>query len=172
MVSFRSVYAFVAITLLAFVVGCSSSVKRLPAKVCDSSNLRDCETQCGQNIARACYRLGWYNERGRGLPRNVKKAIQLYEQACQAGMAVACRALGMIYARGDIGIERNKTTKAKAKDYFAKACELGLEAACPTEQEKAREEAKKRAAAARGQGQASSSDSKGGISLEASVGTD
>jgi TPR repeat protein len=169
MVSFRSVYALAAITLLAFVVGCSSSVKRLPAKVCDSSNLKDCETQCGQNIPRACYRLGWYNERGRGLPKNVKKAVKLYDQACQGSMAVACRALGMIYARGDIGIERNKTNKEKARDYFAKACELGLAAACPTEQEKAREAAKKRAAAARGQ--ASSSDSKGGISLEASAGT-
>ena len=98
---------------------------------CDGGNLKDCDSRCGSGEARACYRLGWFHEQGDEVPRNVKKALELYVKACDGHMFVACRALGFLYGGGgeDVGVEPNKKLAA---DYYARACAGGITAACYT----------------------------------------
>ncbi|MCC6524818.1 MAG: SEL1-like repeat protein [Polyangiaceae bacterium] len=109
--------------------GSTSTVGLHDNPTCDGGNLKDCDTRCGSNEARACYRLGWFYEMGQGVPRNVKKALELYAKACDANMGVSCRALGYLYngAGQDIGVDVNKKLSS---DYYARACKLGIAAAC------------------------------------------
>ena len=54
------------------------------------------------------------------------RAVDLHTQACGAGVAAACIALGEIYRRGD----KPPTDRALAQKSFEKACELGSEQGC------------------------------------------
>lgn len=133
-----SPYVLVLGLVVGFVAsaGCSpagsAAVQLQNNPTCDGGNLKDCETRCASNEARACYRLGWFYEGGQSVPRDVKKALDLYGKACDGNMAVACRALGYLYNGGgkDLGIELNKKL---AGDFYAKACTLGIAAACYSE---------------------------------------
>lgn len=127
----RVVRGLAAATLSLAAVACGPPrVALVPARTCDGGNLEDCEQRCGQNEHRACYRLGWFKEEGQGVEANLEEAMDLYERACDASYAVACRALAIIYERGDIDVEKDTD---KAEEYYAKACGLGLESACPVQ---------------------------------------
>jgi TPR repeat protein len=133
-------------------------------KDCDGGNVQDCKAQCDQNIARACYRLGWFTELGEaGTSGGARGAIKLYDQACSAGMAVACRALGTVYANGteDINADRRKS-----REYFQKACDLGIPEVCPPP-----EKEKKRAKTGGGEPEGGASGgADGSVSVGVSVG--
>ena len=127
MPSYKPVFALAAILLGA---GCGSAeVRPESPKDCDGGNVQDCRAQCQQNVARACYRLGWFTEEGEGgVAKNAKEAVRLYDQACAGKMAVSCRALGIVYARGATDVPQDRK---RSRDYFQKACDLGLTAVCP-----------------------------------------
>src|SRR5690606_26491442 len=65
--------------------------------------------------------------------------IDLYQKACDAGWAVACRALGNVYWYDEV-VDREPK---KAIGYYTKACELGISGACPSEEMIAEAEGRK-----------------------------
>jgi TPR repeat protein len=118
------------IGLLLAVAGCGPrEVALRPAKTCDGGNLDACRQGCDQNEGRACYRLGWFYDEGQGVDQSKKRAIDLYDRACAANFAVACRALGNLYFTGDDDVKRDRK---RGVAYLQKACGLGLGEACPT----------------------------------------
>jgi TPR repeat protein len=151
---------FGALGVMLLAAGCGSAMARPEApKDCDGGNVQDCKAQCQSGQARACYRLGWFTEEGEaGVAKNPREAVRLYDQACKAKMAVACRALGIVYARGADDIDPNRKL---SREYFQQACDLGIPEVCPPPEKQ--------------KGQAASpppsgGETSGGISVEASVG--
>ena len=55
-----------------------------------------------------------------------QKAAELWQKACDGGSAVGYFNLGVLYGNGQ-GIRQNFST---AKQYFGKACDLGLQPGC------------------------------------------
>lgn len=55
-----------------------------------------------------------------------QKAAQLWQKACDGGEALSCGGLGDLYAEGK-GVRQNFST---AKQYYGKACDLGLQVGC------------------------------------------
>ncbi|MBI4704275.1 MAG: sel1 repeat family protein [Deltaproteobacteria bacterium] len=126
MVAYRG---FIAAAGLWLVTACGpANVQLVKAQDCDGGNLKDCRERCDQNVPRACYRLGWFHERGQGVARDIRSAVSLYQKACDAGMAISCRALAIIYARGGDEVPADKR---KAAQYYEEACKGGVLAACP-----------------------------------------
>lgn len=129
-----------ALSIGAVTTGCTNEVALMPAKTCDGGNIEQCRASCDQNQGRACYRLGWFYEEGRGVAQNHNKAVELYQKACEANMAIACRGLGIMYWRG----QDVKRSRKKAITFYQKACGLGLPEACPTPEMLAEAEGRKK----------------------------
>ena len=55
-----------------------------------------------------------------------QKAAQLCQKACDGGEAGGCAILGVSYQNGQ-GVKQNFST---AKQYYGKACDLGLQLGC------------------------------------------
>lgn len=122
-------FALLGCLLLSLNCG-PSAVALVDAKTCDGGNLEECHKRCeGDNLGRACYRLGWFYEEDRDVDGSVKRALEYYDKACNANFAVACRALGNLYWLGE-RVDRNRGT---AIVYYRRACDLGLPEACPTD---------------------------------------
>lgn len=84
-----------------------------------------CEEACRKGVKSACmkqaYILDTYVKDG------VDKAIGIYLQLCTDGEAEACYNLGNIYAKGRAKVSDGDK---KAKEFFSKACKMGMEMAC------------------------------------------
>jgi TPR repeat protein len=83
------------------------------------------ESACEGNRKR-CYHLALSFDAGRGVPRNQKRAREIYRAACEADNASACNNLGVMLNRGQGGT-RNV---AMARELFDKACQGGEEVGC------------------------------------------
>jgi beta-lactamase hcpA (cysteine-rich 28 kDaprotein) len=70
--------------------------------------------------------LGILYEIGQGVKQDYKKAIQLYQKACDERESAACYRLGALYENGKV-VEQNLST---AKKYFSKTCSLGFYLGC------------------------------------------
>jgi TPR repeat protein len=82
---------------------------------------------CDGKIGEACAMLGEMFERGQGVAVDVKKARELYETACFAGVnGRGCNALGILYALG-LGVERDQE---HALALYEEACARGSRIAC------------------------------------------
>lgn len=68
--------------------------------------------------AQAIYNLGYLTQTGQGTTQDVKKAIQLYQQAARKNYPVASYVLGKNYAEGSLGLKKDMN---KAKEYLEKA---------------------------------------------------
>ena len=55
-----------------------------------------------------------------------QKAAELYQKACDSREAGGCLGLGFLYQKGQ-GVKQNFST---AKQYYGKACDLGLQFGC------------------------------------------
>ena len=55
-----------------------------------------------------------------------QKAAELWQKACDSGEAWGCAILGVFYQDGK-GVKQNFST---AKQYYGKACDLGLQPGC------------------------------------------
>jgi len=94
-----------------------------------------------------CFLLGVLYENGRGVAKDEKKALSLYEKACNAGNGGACLNLAYIHqqkgnmekfkefriksckgSRGDVCYEIWQETKNK--EYLEMACRFGVKKAC------------------------------------------
>ena len=151
---------WLAIAVLFAAAGCGpSEVALLPAKSCDGGNLDACRQSCDQNEGRACYRLGWFYDEGQGVKESKKSAVDLYDRACNANFAVACRAIGSLYFTGDDDVKQDRK---RGIAYLQKACGLGLQEACPTDEMLAKAEGRTK----------KGSSPSGGVSLGVSAGAD
>jgi len=140
----RTVGVLAASLLAMASLACGPPQVRLPTPSanCDATKIDDCRARCDNNEPRACYRLGWFYEDGENVPKSFNQALKLYERACDAKWAVACRALGEIYWRG----HKRPRDRKRAIEYFSQACALGMDEACPTDNERALAEGKRKAA--------------------------
>lgn len=60
------------------------------------------------------------------MPKNAKKAVELFERACDEGNAVGCRNLGVAHLKG-AGVPKDH---AKGRKLIEQACTRGDEKAC------------------------------------------
>lgn len=74
-----------------------------------------------------CRNLGWMFENGIGVFESPARAVELYKDACEAGIAKGCSSLAESYASGKGHSQPDQVT---ARIHFAKACELGDETGC------------------------------------------
>lgn len=58
--------------------------------------------------------------------QDYSKAVKLYTKACDAGFAISCNNLGVLYLKGQ-GVA---TDLSSARDYFTKACGAGIAIGC------------------------------------------
>lgn len=85
------------------------------------------EKGCERGYAESCYNLGAMYERGEtGGSSRYHKARKYFQQACDGGEGEACHALGLMYAYGKVV----RADRAKAVDYFGKACDLNWSESC------------------------------------------
>jgi uncharacterized protein len=73
-----------------------------------------------KSFAPACAGLALQVQDGRGVAYDPKRAISLYQQACDQGAGIGCFNIAVMYLDGN-GVERDE---AKAKALFAKAATL------------------------------------------------
>ena len=81
------------------------------------------ELAAKQNHAPAQYRLGNFNEKGHGIPRDVNKAAEWYGRAADQGNALAMHNLAVINA---MGVLEGGADMKKASSWFKKAAEYGI----------------------------------------------
>jgi TPR repeat protein len=67
--------------------------------------------------------MGAYHATGRGIPKDLTKAVAWYERAADAGQAGAIATLAIMYARGE-GVPRDPE---RAAELFDQAEYLGLD---------------------------------------------
>ncbi|MSP26610.1 MAG: sel1 repeat family protein [Myxococcales bacterium] len=150
---FASLRCWVGLVATALALGaCAPALVELgEAKTCEGGSLADCRARCAANDGRSCYKLAWFHEHGHVVVQDWPLALRLYEQSCEAGWAVSCRALGELYWKGRAAPPEPK----RAIAYWTRACKLGLEVACPTELEIDIAEGRRRAPVAKADGGAS-----------------
>ncbi len=73
-----------------------------------------------------CNYLGWMYEYGKGVDKNLTKAVELYKKACKGKYYYACINLGFLYRDGR-GVEKNSF---KALELFKRACKHGSKKGC------------------------------------------
>uniref|UniRef100_A0A182MU91 Uncharacterized protein n=1 Tax=Anopheles culicifacies TaxID=139723 RepID=A0A182MU91_9DIPT len=79
--------------------------------------------------AGAAFNLGICFEQGYGMPKDMRMALECYQQAAEQGHPQAIYNVGVFHARGYAGL---RPSRSMAKKYFLAAAELGLEEAIAT----------------------------------------
>jgi len=64
--------------------------------ICELTQPDDCRLQCERGSMGSCAILGRSHQIGRGVPRDLAKAVALLERACKSDVAAACGRLGEI----------------------------------------------------------------------------
>lgn len=101
---------------------CDQGIDDVPNPICAVAYA---ERACDGGSATGCYYLGRHYESGDGnLQKNVGRAMELFEVACNGADADACVAAGT-YAQGGAAGKTNR-----AATLFRRACDLGSEAGC------------------------------------------
>jgi TPR repeat protein len=81
---------------------------------------------CAGGEAEGCAKLGDTYEQGRGVPKDLAHAAQLFKQACDGGDARGCTNLGVMYYKGE-GVPRDL---ARAAELYKQACNGGDALGC------------------------------------------
>ena len=109
------------------VVGMSVSLALLATVVaqgCSQASRLRARCLAGDNVV--CAQLGEMYVAGRGVPRDLGRAAEMYERACDGGMPDVCNTLGEIHERsGDL-----EGGMARATELYQKACDGGSSAGC------------------------------------------
>jgi TPR repeat protein len=93
---------------------------------CTAGGVAACEAKCATKDPRSCYALARILDDGTGVPRDIGRAVTLYQSACEGGVPEACSSLGALYAEGD-GVMRDD---AKAVELYQRSCNHGYARAC------------------------------------------
>gem|GEM_PF-3450704 len=88
-------------------------------------NREELTTDCHQNNAQACLRIGLLWAEGKNGPKNLPKAREFYEAACDMEMWDGCVLLENLLA-----IEEDQKGLEKIKKISADRCEIGQSKAC------------------------------------------
>ncbi len=100
-----------------------------------------------QGDADAQFNLGVMYYEGEGAPQDYAKALQWYQKAANQGDAQAQYNLGFMYYKGEVGVDISQENEEirwlrslqgrpetadfyKAKQWFKKSCDNGLEKGC------------------------------------------
>ena len=92
-------------------------IKEIPTR---EGRFKELTTQCHQGNAEACLVLGFMYDEGKGVTRDVFKAVELYRKACDGKNATGCFNLGNMYRTGD-GVRQSVED---ALTFYGKACDL------------------------------------------------
>lgn len=84
-----------------------------------------CEKACKKGVKIACMKQAYILDAH--IKDGVHKAIAIYFRLCANEEAEACYNLGNIYAKGRT---KDADSDKKAKEFFSKACKMGLREAC------------------------------------------
>jgi hypothetical protein len=81
---------------------------------------------CEAGEPKGCFGVGVMYEDGKGVSKNVKRAVDLYKRACDQNYATGCYNLGLMYGNGR-GVPEDLK---RAADLYRRACDGGNAAAC------------------------------------------
>lgn len=85
------------------------------------------EELCTKNKdAVSCYNAGFLYKSGDGVGKNLQKASDLFQKACDSGHGEGCSALGYLYENG-VGVPKNEK---KALELYEKGCGLNDNYSC------------------------------------------
>jgi serine/threonine-protein kinase len=107
-------------------LGASPAQVPASAGACASGATAACEAACAVNRSGSCLELAEALDKGVGAPKDIARAANLYQTACDSGSGVACNDLGVLYAGGD-GVTRDAL---KAFSLYRKGCDNGSPTAC------------------------------------------
>jgi serine/threonine protein kinase/TPR repeat protein len=93
---------------------------------CAGGATAECEAACTEHRPGSCAKLAEALMKGRGAPKNVNRAVSLYDEDCQAGSAASCNALAPLLMNGD-GVTKDL---AHGMRLYDQACRLGNAKAC------------------------------------------
>ncbi len=85
------------------------------------------EKVCDKGVGAGCNDLAYMYAHGIHVRKDIFEAISLYTDACQYGEASGCNNLGNMYENGSFGVTKDK---AKAEQFFSRACDLDDIASC------------------------------------------
>ena len=99
--------------------------------------IRESFRRCDELVVEQCARGGFLmltflalDDRGRLTPeereRGVTKGLAMLRRGCDGGAAYGCHVLGILYESGHYV----ETSVARAIEYYARACNGGIDAAC------------------------------------------
>ena len=77
---------------------------------------------CDGEGAEGCLNLWVLYKTGQGVNQDYQKAAQFFQKACDGRNAEGCFSLGFLYQNGQ--------SFSTAKQYYGKACDLGLQSGC------------------------------------------
>ena len=101
----------------------SSSAGAVP---CGPGGVAACEAKCAAKDQRSCYELAHMLAKGTDAPKDLPRAVRLYQATCDSGVPEACGALGILYANGD-GVGQDA---AKAVELYQRSCDQGFALGC------------------------------------------
>jgi TPR repeat protein len=107
-------------------IGPRLSARKGPPASKTARSLRYWERRCDNGEGKACANASSYYYLGRGVRKDVPKAISLQRDACSKKVATSCHFLGLAYHAGR-SLPQNYR---QAAIFFAKACRLGRAKAC------------------------------------------
>jgi hypothetical protein len=81
---------------------------------------------CDGGEPKGCFGVGVMYEEGKGVAKNVKRAVDLYKSACDQSYATGCYNLGLMYGNGR-GVPKDLK---RAADLYRRACDERNAAAC------------------------------------------
>lgn len=88
------------------------------------------EKACALDSARGCFMLSTLRASGRLGSTDVQSAAHLEEKACALGEAQACTSRAKCLDRADAARGCNERAPQKAREFFARACELEKTSPC------------------------------------------
>ena len=122
----KGLLAFLPLFTTGQVVSAETGSDPGAAVACDASNVAECGGRCTAGVQRACGDLADLYVAGRGVPKDVPRAVVLYEQACAGGVTSACFSAAALFESGE-GIPKNPRRAASA---YRQGCAAGDRYAC------------------------------------------
>ena len=107
-------------------IGLIASILTFPcltyAQATDQRVINLLEKKCDAKEFIYCVELASRYLKGDFVRKDVTKSVELYQKACDGGLAGSCAILGMFYEDGTNGVIENKS---KAIQFYQKACDGG-----------------------------------------------
>ncbi len=98
----------------------------LAAAVCGCSEASRLRSRCVGGDVNACVQIGEMYATGTRVPRDMGRAAEMYQHACDHGAMEICNTLGEIYERG----QQFEGGMQRAEELFRVACGGGSQAGC------------------------------------------